>query len=274
MKAVMNRRVITTGAVGLALSIPFMRGIGAEAQEATPDMGSMDPVAVGYSVVRIHTLNAPELVPEIDTLVVEQFVPQVQALPGYLGYLLADSTDDPRVNFTVSLFDAQASTEASTAASAAWVKTLDPKFQHPAPIALDGEVFVAASPVPMTPGPDATPSDAMSMADEAGAGSFVVIRHYQSAEGFDQADLVPLISDGFVPIVSAVEGFQGYLWFIVPDGRVSISLFATEAASEESTAKAAEWVAANTAQYTDGKPDVYTGEIVFVDLPILNRAYC
>ena len=51
--------------------------------------------------------------------------------------------------------------------------------------------------------------------------------------------------------------------------RVSISIFATEAASQESTEKAADWVAANTAQYTDGKPDVYTGEIVYADLPTL-----
>ena len=264
MKAVMNRRVITTGAVGLALSIPLMRGVGAQAQEATPEMDSMDPMAVGYSVVRIHTLNAPELVPEIDALVVEQFVPQVQALPGYRGYLLADSTDNLAVNFTVSLFDSQESTAASTAASAAWVKTLDPKFQHPAPIALDGEIFIAAAPDPMMAANSATP-----MPEVAGTGSFVVIRHYQSVEGFDLNDLPPLILDGFVPIVSAVEGFQGYLWFIVPDGQVSISLFATEAASQESTEKAAEWVAANIAQYTDGKPDVYTGEIVYADLPIL-----
>jgi hypothetical protein len=267
MKAVMNRRAITTGAAGFALSIPFLRAVNAQAQEATPEMGSMAPTAVGYSVARIHTLNAPELVPEIDTLVVEQFVPQVQALPGYPGYLLADSTDDPRVNFTVSLFDTQASTEASTAASAAWVKTLDPKFQHPAPIALDGEIFVAAAPDPMMASTAATP-----MPDAPG--SFVVIRHYQGAEGVDQASLAPLILDGFVPIVSAVEGFQGYLWYIVPDGRVSISLFATEAASQESTEKAAEWVAGNTAQFTDGKPDVYTGEVVFADLPILQPMGC
>ena len=266
MKAVMNRRVITTGAAGLVLSIPFMRAVNAQAQEATPEMGSMDPMAVGYSVVRIHTLNAPELVPEIDTLVVEQFVPQVQELPGYLGYLLADSTDDPAVNFTVSLFDSQESTAASTAASAAWVKTLDPKFQHPAPIALDGEIFVAAAPSPWITTYAGTP-----MPDIPGAGSFVVIRHYQGAEGVDQTDQAPLILDGFVPIVSAVEGFQGYFWFIVPDGHVSISLFATEAASQESTAKAAEWVAANTAKYSDGKPDVYTGEVVYADLPILAR---
>jgi hypothetical protein len=259
MKAVMNRRVITTGAAGLALSIPFMRAVSIQAQEATPEMSSMDPMAVGYSVVRIHTLNAPELVPEIDTLVVKQFVPQVQELSGYRGYLLADSTDDPAVNFTVSLFDDQASTAASTAASAAWVKTLDPKFQHPAPIALDGEIFVAES---LNPLMSASP-------DTAGAGSFVVIRHYQGAEGVDQVDLAPLVLDGFVPIVSGVEGFQAYLWFVVPDGRVSISIFATEAASQESTEKAADWVAANTAQYTDGKPDVYTGEIVYADLPTL-----
>src|SRR5215204_185834 len=98
MKAVMNRRVVTNGAAGLALSMPFLRAVSAQAQEATPETNAMDPMVVGYSVVRIHTLNAPELVPEIDTLVVEQFVPQVQELPGYRGYLLADSTDDPAVN--------------------------------------------------------------------------------------------------------------------------------------------------------------------------------
>jgi hypothetical protein len=263
MKAVMNRRVITTGAVGLALSIPFLRGGGAEAQEATPEMDSR---AVGYSVVRVHTLNAPELVPEIDTLVVGQFVPQVQELPGYRGYLLADSTDKPASNFTVSLFDTQASTVASTAASAAWVKTLDPKFQHPAPIALDGEIFVIASPV--SPTNLATPAS-----DGASAGSFVVIRHYQGVEGADLAGLAPSILDGFVPIISAVEGFQGYIWFLMPDGPVSVSLFTTEAASQESTTKAADWVAVNIAQYIDGKPDVYTGKVVFADLPILARGY-
>lgn len=251
-----NRRTIARGALGLALALPAVKITGARAQESTPAAATP---GIGYAVTRIHTLNAPELVAEIDALVVEQFVPQVQALSGYRGYLLADSLDDPAVNFTISLFDAKASTAASTDASKAWVATLDPKFEHPAPMALDGDIFVAASPANLgTPTPTG-----------AAAGDFVVVRHYQGADGKDQTALAPLIIEGFLPIVASVDGFRGYIWYTVPDGRVSVSLFTTKEASEASTQKAADWVAVNSAEYTDGKPDVYNGKLVFADVPML-----
>lgn len=253
-----SRRTVIGGSLGAAVSLALLDKGPTAAQSATPVAGMP---AQGYAAVRIHTLSAADLVPEIDTLVVSEFVPIVQRLPGYKGYILGDSVDNPRVNFSVSWFANTGSATASTQASAAWVKTLDPKFQHESPIALDGPVLIAAGPTasgtPAVASPAATP--------QAGEG-YVTIRRYRNKSGADTATIASVTQSGFVPIISSVAGFRGYLWLPLSGGRVSISLFDTKAQSDEATTKAASFVAQNTAQFTEGKPDIYSGKVVFADV--------
>jgi len=245
-------------ALGGAAALALLQAEQAAAQSATPAAG---PPAQGYVAIRIHTLNAADLVPEIDQLVVREFVPIVQRLPGYLGYILCDSVDNPRSNFSLSWFTAHAAATASTKASADWVTRLDPKFKHPAPIALDGPVLIATAPTER-----GTPAAASPAATPRPGGPFVTIRRYHSQPGFDVVSMAPTVRTGFVPIVASVAGFLGYLWVPLAQGRFSVSLFDSKASADEATAKAATWVAQQPAAYTVGKPAVYNGKTVFADV--------
>lgn len=259
MSSSINRRQFSTAALGATLTIPLMRGFRVSAQDTgTP---APDGESLGYAVVRIQTLKDAALLSEMGALVVEEFVPKLQELPGYAGYLLADSTDDPNVHLTISLFDNQESSDASTEASAAWVATLDEKFQFEDPVVLNGNLLIVAG-----PSADATPE-----ADEANdeAGGAITIRRYHAEPGTHQPSLAPSAESNLLPLIQSTEGFQGYFWFPVSDGRVTISLFDDAAGIEESSARAADWVAENRAETTDTGLDVYTGEVVFADLPIL-----
>ncbi len=103
---------------------------------------------------------------------------------------------------------------------------------------------------------DATPGS-------GAAGSYIVIRQYQLAEGVDVPAMVQQIQDEFVPIVREVPGFVAY--YYLHDGgsgtAASISIFADEAGSEESTLRAANWVEEHFEGFYQGSPEVMAGTL-------------
>lgn len=252
-----TRRTVIAGALGGAASLALLQMGRVAAQPATPVAGPPQ----GYVVVRIHTLESADARTEIDPLVASQFVPIVQRVPGYVGYINADSVDNPRVTFTLSWFATEASTAASTQAAASWVSTLPAKFQAPPPVTLDGPVGVAASPTA-----SGTLAAASPAATPGPAGAYIAIRSYRSQPGFDVAAMAPTVMNGFVPIIQRVAGFRGYLWVPLPHGRFSVSIYDSKASADESTAQAAVWVKQQPAGYTAGKPTVYDGQVVFADV--------
>jgi hypothetical protein len=73
-------------------------------------------------------------------------------------------------------------------------------------------------------------------------------------------ELVKLVNDGFVPIISKIPGFQEY--FLVDAGtgaHMSVSLFADQGGAEASTKAAADWAAANVAPLIEGPAEVTDG---------------
>jgi hypothetical protein len=73
-------------------------------------------------------------------------------------------------------------------------------------------------------------------------------------------ELVKLVNNGFVPIISKIPGFKEYLLVDAGAGaHLSVSLFADERGAEASNSAAADWAAANVAQLIEGPPEVTEG---------------
>jgi hypothetical protein len=74
--------------------------------------------------------------------------------------------------------------------------------------------------------------------------------------------LVEKVESEFVEQVKSVDGFVGYYVIDGGDGTAtSITVGETEDAVEQSTSRAAEWVAGSVADLIEGAPDVSSGEV-------------
>jgi hypothetical protein len=257
--------------VSLALAGGFAAGRFATiaAQEGTPATGDATPIVeiqpVGYISLRLRQLTDAVQRPEVNEIVGVEFVPAVEALDGYAGYLLGDVIEDERQNLSIVAFEEASQIDAFNATAEAFVGGLDPKFEVETPVTAEGEAYIAAAASSSGATPEATP-----VVDGAAPDSgYVAVRMYTSKPGTNPLDFVQLVITGFLPIVQGLPGFQGYLLFISDGGFTSISLYDTEQAAEESSAAAANWATANLADYTDGVSQVINAAIVFADLPIL-----
>jgi hypothetical protein len=94
-----------------------------------------------YATIRrfegVDTARTAELVKQVD----ETLKPKLSALPGFVGYYLVDAGDG--VMTSVSFFDTSAHSDASTEASATWVREqkLDSALPN-APKITRGEILV------------------------------------------------------------------------------------------------------------------------------------
>jgi hypothetical protein len=91
---------------------------------------------------------------------------------------------------------------------------------------------------------------------------YAVIRRYntqeRSAEKIEQR-----VRDGFLPLISRLPGFVSYNVVRSSDGTlVSISVFETQAAAEQSTHMASEWVRDNIPSLIRNAPVILSGEVV------------
>ena len=106
--------------------------------------------------------------------------------------------------------------------------------------------------------------DSQERTPEVGAGPYVVIRRYPLAPGASAEELTRLVRSGFVPIISQVPGFVAYYTYDAGNGDAgTISVFTDVAAAEESTRRAAEWVAAaDLGAFFAGPPEVIAGRVL------------
>jgi hypothetical protein len=108
----------------------------------------------------------------------------------------------------------------------------------------------------------AAAQEASPMADPPAAGrAFLAIREYQLAPGRTMEELHTAVESGFMPIVKQVPGFLEYFLVEAGEGVISISVFEDQAGAEESTARAADWVQQNLADFFAGPPTVTAGSV-------------
>jgi hypothetical protein len=111
-------------------------------------------------------------------------------------------------------------------------------------------------------GLSAMAQEASPMAGTPAAGrAYLAIREYLLAPDRTMEELHAAVESGFMPIVKDVPGFRGYLLVETGEGVISISVFEDQTGTEESTARAADWVQENLADFVAGPPTVTTGSV-------------
>jgi hypothetical protein len=88
---------------------------------------------------------------------------------------------------------------------------------------------------------------------------YAAIRTYVT---IDSGEVTRRANRGFVPILRGTPGFIAYYILDGGGGKLaSISVFEEQAGVEESTRRAAEWVADNLAELVEHAPVVLAGEV-------------
>jgi hypothetical protein len=262
----LSRRSIVAG--GSALAGGFLVTRASAAHDATPVMGQASPVAditpLGYVIMRMRPLDDPQYRDDINEQVIAQFLPAIAELDGFLGYLVADVIDDPSLTFGVTVLRDMDAVAASDEVVKSFVFQ-DEVDEH---VVIEETRRWAGDLLILGTTEEAAASEATPPLDDFGAGYFVTARIFQSIPGTDPRGFVEEATAGFVPIVQAIPGFVGYLWFPTDAGFISISVFDTEASAIESTEAGIAWATEHLAAYTNTPPEVINATVVHANMPI------
>lgn len=262
--ATISRRSLTATGAGFAIGVLGFRA-GAFAHEATPEVTDATPAGgltpLGYSSIRLRKLTAPEHRAEVNALVIEQFAPEVVTIDGFEGYLVGDVIDQPDWSISVLVLDDAGEEAAFDELAKTFVGGIAEMVDAAATRQWAGDLYMTAAPAPATATPVASPMPGM------GAG-YAALRIHTSLPDTNPLDFVPEAIAGFLPIVTALPGFLGYLWFPIETGFVALSLYDGEGSAKASTVAAKDWAAEHLTAYTDGKPEVINASVVYAELPI------
>lgn len=258
----LDRRTFTATAAGFAAGIFATSLTGVSAQEGATPVAS---VPQGYVSMRIRTMGSPEARVAVNDIVIEEFIPDVQQIEGYGGYLLGDVLDDDTQSLSVLLVEQEANAAAFDALAAEFVAGLGdtPAGDVVATEQWAGDLLMSGYPTSTSATPVASP------ADPGLREGYAAVRIHTSLPGTDPRDFVPFATADFVPRLEQLPGFEGYLWFPIDGGFVAISLFDSEESALESTDEAVAWAAEFLQDYTDGNPRVINAHIVWAEFPLL-----
>ncbi len=262
-----TRRTVAGAAAGIAGGF-LVASSRISAQSATPAAGMGTPAAeitpLGYVTMRMRPLEEPGDRDNTNAQVIEEFLPAISQVDGFLGYLVADVIDDPLLTFGVTVMRDLAASQASDEVAQSFVTQED----------IDEDVVIeetqrwAGDLLVLGVSEDAAASEATPPLDGFGAGFFLAARVYQSIPGTDPREFAELVRTGFLPLIDVLPGFVGYLLFLTDDGFASVSLYQTEESAAGSTEAAQAWAADNLAAYTDAPPEVINATVVHANLPI------
>jgi hypothetical protein len=269
MQRVSRRRVVG-GSVGFGAGV-FAAGkwsgrSAVSAQEATPE--SAMP-ALGYVSLRLRQLAAPELVPEVNEIVVSDFVPSIQAQPWFRGYLLGNVQTDSTLSLSVAILNTKEDTTAFDAAAQEFIGGLDPQYVPETPAQEEGDLFIASSPASLAATPSAATPVATPIASPATSSGFITLHLFTDPSFNLTPDTIAKTQDDLLPILSTFPGLQGFLWFLVDDGFATITLFEDEAVAMEAAAFERGWTQVNVPGLARALPELISAAVVFADLPIL-----
>ena len=89
---------------------------------------------------------------------------------------------------------------------------------------------------------------------------YATVRRYEGVS--DPSEVVRLVNEGFIPIISEMPGFVAYYLADVGDGViVSTSVFEHKDAEEQSNFRAGEFVAEHLAPLLPNPPQITAGEV-------------
>jgi hypothetical protein len=196
-----------------------------------------------HCVIREYKLvrgDASEIVEPVRS----QFLPIVEAIPGFTGYTVA-LTDD-RELITTTVFADEKGAQASVEAASAWLRTtpLAEMFGGP-PRVISGTMLVR------------------EVGERTSDTGFGIMRRFEIVPT-DVERLAQMVRDGLVPMLKRSDRFLSYGLIDTHDAHiVSLTAFADEASARESHADAMAWVAENLAGIPRGEPEVKMARILF-----------
>src|SRR5215475_3532118 len=91
--------------------------------------------------------------------------------------------------------------------------------------------------------------------------AYLTVRRYDGVP--DSKEAARKVQEGFIPLISKIPGFISYYWVDQGDGvMISVSVFATKEAEEESNRVAADFVKQHIAQLLPKPPQITAGQVV------------
>jgi hypothetical protein len=215
-----TRRALIGGA-GAALVAAGLHAAPLSAQEASPvAMSGATPTgmdgAPGYAIARVRSLPDAALNQANYPNVMAEYLPRLETVPGFLGYVFAFDESDSGGSISLTLIDDEASVADVENATAEYVSSLDPRFAVETPWASQGAVrmFAATS----TPASERPPFL---------HGAPLLIRDQTSTPDFDLEDAVALATETLLPRFLEQPGFVLYCWFVREGGRVVVEIWET-----------------------------------------------
>ena len=91
---------------------------------------------------------------------------------------------------------------------------------------------------------------------------YAAIRQYHTDPASIE-EVVRQVNEGFVPLISDMEGFVGYFALDAGQGEFgTVSIFEDQSSAEESNRAAEEWVEQNLSELLPTPPNFAAGEVV------------
>jgi hypothetical protein len=183
----------------------------------------------------------PASIDEITRRVEEGFVPIISGAAGFVSYTLVDFGNGDLTTF--STFEEKGQAEESVSRAAGWVRENLASLLPNPPRVTTGEVLLRDAKTGERP-------------------TYGALRRYRT-DPANTEEIVRRVRDGLLPIIQRVSGYVSYLAVDFGDGMIgSASTFADQAAAEQSSRTAVEWVQSNLAPLITAPPDVKNGRIL------------
>jgi len=262
-----SRRTLTAAGTSFAAGVLVTRGLHASAHDATPEPGAATPTTeiepLGYVTMRMRPLDDPAFRDDMNEHVIRDYLPIIEAVDGFEGYLVGDVIDHPNLTFGVNVLEDKAAATRANEVVKEFVHRdeIDDHVVIEETRAWEGDLLMLGKTAEAAkPGITPIPGN--------GIGYYVAVRIHTSLPGTDPRGFVQEATDGFLPIVLALPGFVGYLWFPVEGGFVAVSMYDSEASAAASTEAAKAWATEHLAAYTDGNPEVINATVAYANMPV------
>lgn len=249
----LSRRTLMGGLTVSGASLLAAPSLTLAQESGTPQAAGL--AAPGYAISRVRALPAAELNQAIYPHVMHRYLPAIEAVPGFAGYVFAFHNDDSGASMTLNLMADEVAGAASDEAAAGFVGGLDPRFVVETPMAEEGPLRIYG----FTERPVSELSPFLH-------GYVITVRNRQTAEGADIEAVIAQASNELLPLMAGMDGFVMYAWILTTTGRTAINIWETAEQQAAGDQAVAEYVAANTVSTTVGEPVVNNGTIGYAAL--------
>ncbi len=227
--------------------------------ELLDGMGDGD-VSQLHASVRIYDGFSDDELDEFVTIVEDGFLPIMRESAGFFGYYLM--RDSAGALGAISIFDSEASALTSNEQARDFVAENLTAYLPTDPSVVSGPVGIA---VLAGVNEGANLIDDM-MSDES---VFVSVRVYDGIDPADQAEIVRLTDEGFLPLIRESDGFVGYYFLPAEDMLATVSLFDSPEQASASNDAARDFIVDNVAPLLPNPPAIFEGSLAINVVPAL-----